>query len=105
VHVPWAERQADHDLADVIHSSSSRFRIKQTCFRRYTTLWFKATVPGRYHLFCAEYCGTMHSGMGGDIVVMEPQEYAQWMAVGATAIARYRQGTICVARMRNLPSF
>ncbi len=27
----------------------------------------------------------MHSGMGGDIVVMEPQDYAQWMAGGATA--------------------
>jgi cytochrome c oxidase subunit 2 len=27
----------------------------------------------------------MHSGMGGDIVVMEPQDYALWMASGATA--------------------
>ena len=27
----------------------------------------------------------MHSGMGGDIVVMEPQEYAQWMAGGSSA--------------------
>jgi cytochrome c oxidase subunit II len=27
----------------------------------------------------------MHSGMGGDIVVMEPQDYAQWMAGAATA--------------------
>ena len=72
---------------DVIHSFYvPAFRIKQDVLPgRYTTLWFKATVPGRYHLFCAEYCGTMHSGMGGDIVVMEPQEYAQWMAVGATA--------------------
>jgi cytochrome c oxidase subunit 2 len=72
---------------DVIHSFFvPAFRIKQDVLPgRYTTLWFKATVPGRYHLFCAEYCGTMHSGMGGDIVVMEPQEYAQWMAVGATA--------------------
>jgi cytochrome c oxidase subunit II len=72
---------------DVIHSFFvPAFRIKQDVLPgRYTTLWFKATVPGRYHLFCAEYCGTMHSGMGGDIVVMEPQEYAQWMASGASA--------------------
>jgi cytochrome c oxidase subunit 2 len=72
---------------DVIHSFFiPAFRLKQDVLPgRYTTLWFKATVPGHYHLFCAEYCGTMHSGMGGDIVVMEPQDYAQWMAGLATA--------------------
>jgi cytochrome c oxidase subunit 2 len=72
---------------DVIHSFFiPAFRLKQDVLPgRYTTLWFKATVPGHYHLFCAEYCGTMHSGMGGDIVVMEPQDYAQWMAAGASA--------------------
>jgi cytochrome c oxidase subunit II len=72
---------------DVIHSFYvPAFRIKQDVLPgRYTTLWFKATKPGRYHLFCAEYCGTQHSGMGGDIVVMGPQDYAQWMAGGPTA--------------------
>ena len=72
---------------DVIHSFFiPAFRLKQDVLPgRYTTLWFKATKPGHYHLFCAEYCGTMHSGMGGDIVVMEPQDYAQWMAGGASA--------------------
>jgi len=72
---------------DVIHSFFvPAFRLKQDVLPgRYTTLWFKATRPGHYHLFCAEYCGTMHSGMGGDIVVMEPQDYAQWMASSATA--------------------
>jgi cytochrome c oxidase subunit II len=72
---------------DVIHSFYvPAFRIKQDVLPgRYTTLWFKATKPGRYHLFCAEYCGTQHSGMGGDIVVMEPRDYAQWMAGGPSA--------------------
>ena len=72
---------------DVIHSFFiPAFRIKQDVLPgRYTTAWFKATKAGRYHLFCAEYCGTMHSGMGGDIVVMEPQDYAQWMAGGPAA--------------------
>ncbi len=72
---------------DVIHSFYvPAFRLKQDVLPgRYTTLWFKATKPGRYHLFCAEYCGTLHSGMGGDIVVMEPREYAQWMAGGPSA--------------------
>ena len=82
---------------DVIHSFFiPAFRIKQDVLPgRYTTLWFKATMPGRYHLFCAEYCGTMHSGMGGDIVVMEPQDYAQWMAGGAVySVAGHRQRII-----------
>jgi cytochrome c oxidase subunit 2 len=71
----------------VIHSFFiPAFRIKQDVLPgRYTTLWFKATRPGTYHLFCAEYCGTNHSGMGGDIMVMEPQDYAQWMAGGPAA--------------------
>src|SRR5271165_3705617 len=72
---------------DVIHSFFvPAFCLKQDVLPgRYTTLWFKATVPGHYHLFCAEYCGTMHSGMGGDIIVMAPQDYALWMAGGASA--------------------
>jgi cytochrome c oxidase subunit 2 len=76
---------------DVIHSFFvPAFRIKQDVLPgRYTTAWFKATKPGHYHLFCAEYCGTMHSGMGGDVVVMEPQDYAQWMA--GTAVAPLRE--------------
>ncbi len=93
---------------DVIHSFFvPAFRLKQDVLPgRYTTLWFKATVPGHYHLFCAEYCGTQHSGMGGDIVVMAPQDYAQWMAGGAIrALAGYRQAVIHHARMRHLPSF
>jgi len=72
---------------DVLHSFFiPAFRIKQDVLPgRYTTLWFKATKPGRYHLFCAQYCGSNHSGMGGDVVVMEPQEYAQWLAGEASA--------------------
>src|SRR5271165_1819616 len=83
LHVPTGENvKLIMTSEDVIHSFFiPAFRIKQDVLPgRYTTLWFKAMKPGRYHLFCAEYCGTMHSGMGGDIVVMEPQEYAQWMA-------------------------
>ena len=93
---------------DVIHSFFvPAFRIKQDVLPgRYTTLWFKATKPGRYHLFCAEYCGTQHSGMGGDIVVMEPQDYAQWMAGGPAApLQDTGKAVVCAARMRDLSSF
>ena len=70
---------------DVIHSFYvPAFRLKQDVLPgRYTTMWFKATRPGTYHLFCAQYCGTMHSGMIGDVVVMGPSEYQAWMSGGA----------------------
>src|ERR1017187_3361164 len=46
--------------------------------------WFKPTKAGKYHLFCAEYCGTNHSRMTGWIYVMEPQDYQTWLSGGAS---------------------
>ena len=71
---------------DVIHSFFiPAFRMKQDVLPgRYTTAWFRATKPGTYHLFCAEYCGTQHSGMIGSIVVMEPAQYEAWTNGGST---------------------
>jgi cytochrome c oxidase subunit 2 len=71
---------------DVIHSFFiPAFRIKQDVVPgRYSVAWFRATKPGVYHLFCAEYCGTQHSGMVGSIVVMEPAQYEAWMNGGST---------------------
>lgn len=69
---------------DVIHSFYiPAFRIKGDVIPgSYTKIWFQATKPGHYHLFCAEYCGTNHSGMIGEVVVMEPQDYQNWLANG-----------------------
>ena len=69
---------------DVIHSFYvPAFRTKQDVVPgRYTTVWFKATVAGTYHLFCAEFCGTEHSRMIGQVVAMEPKAYEQWLAGG-----------------------
>lgn len=71
---------------DVIHDFFiPAFRIKADVVPgRYTTLWFKATKPGRYHLFCAEYCGMNHSGMIGSVVVMEPNEFDDWLSGNAS---------------------
>ena len=57
---------------DVIHDLFfPAFRIKADVIPgRYTSIWFHPTKAGRYHLFCAEYCGTKHSGMVGSVVVM-----------------------------------
>ena len=67
---------------DVIHSFFvPAFRIKQDVLPgRYTNLWFNATRPGRYQLFCAEFCGTDHSRMLGTVIVMSPTEYSDWLA-------------------------
>lgn len=69
---------------DVIHSFYvPAFRTKQDVLPgRYTTTWFHPTKAGKYHLFCAEYCGTKHSGMIGWIHVMEPIDYQAWLAGG-----------------------
>jgi len=70
---------------DVIHDVYvPAFRVKADVIPgRYTHLWFEPTKPGTYHLFCAEYCGTRHSGMIGQIVVMEPNDYQSWLSGGS----------------------
>src|SRR5262245_49126513 len=70
---------------DVIHSFFvPAFRVKADVLPgRYTTLWFQPTQPGRYHLFCAEYCGTGHSLMGGKVEVMEPEAFRRWQSDNA----------------------
>jgi cytochrome c oxidase subunit II len=70
---------------DVIHDVFvPAFRVKADVIPgRYTHLWFEPTKPGTYHLFCAEYCGTRHSGMVGQVVVMEPNDYQTWLSGGA----------------------
>jgi cytochrome c oxidase subunit 2 len=50
---------------------------------RYRSMWFQATRTGRFHIFCAEYCGTLHSGMIGWVEVMEPTDYQKWLAGGS----------------------
>jgi cytochrome c oxidase subunit 2 len=67
---------------DVIHSFFvPAFRVKQDAIpARYTQTWFEATKPGRYEVFCAEYCGLSHSMMRAEVVVLEPDEFDAWLA-------------------------
>lgn len=69
---------------DVIHSLFfPAFRIKADAIPgRYSSVWFDATKVGAYHIFCAEYCGTRHSGMKGTVYVMEPADYQVWLSGG-----------------------
>lgn len=67
---------------DVIHSFYvPALRLKQDALPgRYTQTWFKADKPGRYDIFCAEYCGLSHSGMLGQLVVMPAADFDDWLA-------------------------
>jgi cytochrome c oxidase subunit 2 len=79
---------------DVIHSFFvPAFRMKKDAVPgRYSVAWFRATKAGRYHLFCAEYCGTEHSRMIGQIVVMEPAEYQTWLQGGPAPVSPVAAG-------------
>lgn len=65
---------------DVIHSFYvPSFRVKSDVVPgRTMTVWFEAKTPGRYPIWCAEYCGVSHSRMLGEVVVLSADDYAAW---------------------------
>ena len=72
---------------------------------RYTTIWFKPTKPGKYHLFCSQYCGTNHYAMIGWVYVMEPQDYQAWLSGGTTgSLASSGEKLFQDSRLRELSS-
>jgi cytochrome c oxidase subunit 2 len=82
LHVPVGEPIVINMISqDVIHSlyiPSLRIQM-ETLPGRYTQLWFQADRVGSYHLLCSEFCGTDHSLMAGELVVMTPSDYAAWL--------------------------
>ncbi|MCB1024933.1 MAG: cytochrome c oxidase subunit II [Acidobacteria bacterium] len=83
LHVPVGRKvKLTMTTEDVLHDFFiPAFRTKADVVPgRYTHLWFEATKPGKYRLFCAEYCGLNHSGMGGWIYVLEQKDYDNWLA-------------------------
>jgi cytochrome c oxidase subunit II len=79
---------------DVIHDFYvPAFRTKTDVVPgRYTTEWFRPTKVGEYHIFCAEYCGTKHSGMIGTVYVMNEGDYDKWLAQGSGEGSMAEQG-------------
>jgi cytochrome c oxidase subunit 2 len=85
LHVPIGRRiKLTMGTEDVIHSLFvPAFRVKADVVPgRLNTIWWEPTKPGRYEIFCAEYCGTQHSGMIGQVSVLEPAEYQAWLSGG-----------------------
>ncbi len=79
---------------DVIHSFYvPEFRIKKDVLPgRYTDQWFNAVAPGRYQILCAEYCGAGHSIMRGEVIVMKPQDYEDWLAAQRRGLVAQQDG-------------
>lgn len=83
LHIPVGRKiKLTMTTEDVLHDVYvPAFRTKADVVPgRYTSLWFEPTQPGKYRLFCAEYCGLNHSGMGGYVYVMEERDYDNWLA-------------------------
>ncbi|MEZ4271150.1 MAG: cytochrome c oxidase subunit II [Myxococcota bacterium] len=95
LHVPVGEPiKLTMTSEDVVHSFFiPAFRVKRDVIPgRYSDLWFEATTPGEYHLFCAEYCGSEHSRMVGTVTVMTPHAYNQWLSDGQEGTSMVEAG-------------
>jgi cytochrome c oxidase subunit 2 len=95
LHIPVGRKvKLTMTTEDVLHDFSvPAFRTKTDVVPgRYTYLWFEATKPGKYHLFCAEYCGLNHSGMGGFVYVMEQRDFDNWLSGNVSGQTPVEQG-------------
>ncbi|HTW51686.1 MAG TPA: cytochrome c oxidase subunit II [Stellaceae bacterium] len=81
---------------DVIHGFFvPAFRLKQDVLPgRYVTLWFDPDRPGRYRLYCSQFCGTEHSEMGGMVTVMAPGDFEKWLAANASDATLAGEGAV-----------
>jgi cytochrome c oxidase subunit 2 len=86
---------------DVFHSFSiPDFRVKREVIPgRYSTVWFQATEPGTYHLFCTQYCGTLHSSMIGEVTVLSPDDYKKWLEESTSGMSLAQNGERLFASM------
>ena len=79
---------------DVFHSFSiPDFRVKREVIPgRYSTVWFQATTPGVYHIFCTQYCGTLHAGMIGQVTALSPEDYDKWTQLSTSGMSLAQNG-------------
>ena len=102
LHVPMGRPvQLTMISQDVFHSFSiPDFRVKREVIPgRYTTVWFNATTPGTYHIFCTQYCGTLHSGMIGEVTVLSPADYDKWLQESTSGMSMAQNGERIFASM------
>lgn len=85
---------------DVIHDFFvPAFRIKHDVLPdRYDTVWFKPTRTGTYHLFCSQFCGTLHASMVGQVVVLSAPDYRRWLEQNGASQSLVAQGQVLFMR-------
>jgi len=102
LHVPIGQPiQLTMISQDVFHSFSiPDFRIKREVIPgRYSTVWFEATTPGTYHIFCTQYCGTNHSVMIGEVTALSPDDYKKWTEESTSGMSLAQNGERLFASM------
>ena len=102
LHVPVGQPiQLTMISQDVFHSFSiPDFRIKREVIPgRYSTVWFEATTPGTYHIFCTQYCGTNHSVMIGEVTALSPDDYKKWTEESTSGMSLAQNGERLFASM------
>src|SRR3984893_7910313 len=102
LHVPTGRNvQLTMISQDVFHSFSiPDFRVKREVIPgRYSTVWFNATTPGTYHIFCTQYCGTNHSVMIGEVTVLSPDDYQKWTQESTSGMSLAQNGERLFASM------
>jgi cytochrome c oxidase subunit II len=102
LHVPTGKPiQLTMISQDVFHSFSiPDFRVKREVIPgRYSTVWFEATTPGTYHIFCTQYCGTNHSAMIGEVTVLSPPDYEKWTEESTSGMSLAQNGERLFASM------
>ena len=75
---------------DVLHSFFvPTMRVKRDAVPgMYTYVHFKPIKTGTYRVFCAEYCGRLHSKMLATLHVVSEAEYERWLNDDSEAVMR-----------------
>lgn len=84
------------EALDVIHSLYiPAFRVKEDMVPgKNKFMWFIPQKPGKYSLFCAEYCGVNHSYMTTAVKVLTRNEFDQWYAKAPVAMETDADGKV-----------
>ncbi len=85
---------------DVVHGHYlNQYRVTEDVMPgRVTYEWIMPDKVGESLITCREYCGAMHSGMYGKIIVKPSAEYKAWVAEQSDSAAAPGNSNIAVAK-------
>ena len=69
-----------------------------------TFYWFTPEKTGEYEILCAEYCGTGHYAMRGNVLVDDEKDYSNWLAKQISyekMLAKNREKKLLIAENKN----